>query len=116
MLLVKRNISYKLSGLLGVDFGGHDINVHSHLSNDDKNYNNIHPKMEPQATLQTLSYMISIQNILKEKKTVLRGLMWKHFTHLKIEENSEVSRDDFRFVHSKTNVDVTDELDLGKEN
>jgi len=53
--------------------------------------------------------------ILKEKKTVLRGLMWKHFTHLKIEENSEVSRDDFRFIHSKTNVDVTKELDLGKE-
>ncbi len=54
--------------------------------------------------------------ILKEKKTVLRGLMWKHFTHLKIEESSEVSRDDFRFVHSKTNVDVTKELDLGKDN
>ncbi len=54
--------------------------------------------------------------ILKEKKTVLRGLMWKHFTHLKIEENSEISRDNFRFVHSKTNVDVTDELGLGKEN
>ena len=47
---------------------------------------------------------------------MLRGLMWKHFTHLKIEENSEVTRDEFRFVHSKTNVDVTDELDLGKEN
>ena len=42
--------------------------------------------------------------------------MWKHFTHLKIEESSEVSRDDFRFIHSKTNVDVTKELDLGKEN
>ena len=64
----KRNISYRPSGLLGVNFGGYDINVHSHLSDGDKNYNNIYPKMEPQATLQTLSYMISIQNILKEKK------------------------------------------------
>jgi len=53
--------------------------------------------------------------ILNEKKTVLRGLMWKHFTHLKIEENSEIPRDDFRFFHKKTNVDVTDELGLGKD-
>ncbi len=53
--------------------------------------------------------------ILNEKKNVLRGLMWKHFTHLKIEVNSEIQRDDFRFIHSKTNKDVTEELELGKD-
>ena len=52
--------------------------------------------------------------ILNEKKTVLRGLMWKHFTKLKIEENTEISRDEFRFIHPKTNVDITEELELGK--
>ena len=53
--------------------------------------------------------------ILNEKKNVLRGLMWKHFTHLKIEVNSEIQRDEFRFIHSKTNIDVTEELELGKD-
>ncbi len=52
--------------------------------------------------------------IINEKKTVLRGLMWKHFTKLKIEENTEISRDEFRFIHPKTNVDITEELELGK--
>ena len=54
--------------------------------------------------------------ILNEKKTVLRGLMWKHFTKLKIEENTEITRDEFRFIHPKTNVDITEELELGGNN
>ena len=50
------------------NFGGQDINVNSHLMNNDINSLSSGVKLEPQATLQTLSYMISLQSILKDKK------------------------------------------------
>ena len=51
-----------------------------------------------------------------EKKHILRGLMWQNFVHLKIEENSELRRDDFRFLRTKDGTDVTQEMNLDKEN
>ncbi len=51
----------------------------------------------------------------KEKKSVLKGLMWKNFIHLKIIENSEMRLDEFRFLRSKDNVDITKEMGIEKE-
>ncbi len=51
----------------------------------------------------------------KEKKSVLKGLMWKNFIHLKIIENSELKLDEFRFLRSKDNVDITKEMGIEKE-
>ena len=50
-----------------------------------------------------------------EKKSILRGLMWQNFVHLKIEQNSDVARDDFRFMRTKDGKDVTKEMSLEKE-
>jgi len=50
-----------------------------------------------------------------EKKNILRGLMWQNFVHLKIEQNSDVARDDFRFMRTKDGKDVTKEMSLEKE-
>ncbi len=49
-----------------------------------------------------------------EKKHILRGLMWQNFVHLKIEENVELSQDEFRFFRTKDNADVTNEMNLEK--
>ena len=51
-----------------------------------------------------------------EKKHILRGLMWQNFVHLKIEENSELRRGEFRFFRTKDGTDVTQEMNLDKEN
>ena len=51
----------------------------------------------------------------KEKKSVLKGLMWKNFIHLKIIENPELKLDEFRFLRSKDNVDITNEMIIEKE-
>ncbi len=51
----------------------------------------------------------------KEKKSVLKGLMWKNFIHLKIIENPELKLDEFRFLRSKDNVDITNEMGIEKE-
>jgi len=51
-----------------------------------------------------------------EKKHILRGLMWQNFVHLKIEENSELRRGEFRFLRTKDDTDVTQEMNLDKEN
>jgi len=51
-----------------------------------------------------------------EKKHVLRGLMWQNFVHLKIEENVELPQDEFRFLRTKDGEDVTDEMNLEKDN
>ena len=50
-----------------------------------------------------------------EKKHILRGLMWQNFVHLRIEENIELARDEFRFLKTKDGVDVTHEMSLEKE-
>jgi len=50
-----------------------------------------------------------------EKKHILRGLMWQNFVHLKIEENIELSQDEFRFFRTKDNADVTNEMNLEKD-
>ena len=50
-----------------------------------------------------------------EKKNILRSLMWQNFVHLKIEQNSDVARDDFRFMRTKDGKDVTKEMSLEKE-
>ena len=51
-----------------------------------------------------------------EKKHVLRGLMWQNFVHLKIEENVELPQDEFRFLRTKDGEDVTEEMNLEKDN
>ena len=51
----------------------------------------------------------------KEKKSVLKGLMWKNFIHLKIIENADLRLDEFRFVRSKDDVDITKEMGLEKD-
>ena len=51
-----------------------------------------------------------------EKKHILRGLMWQNFIHLKIEENVELPQDEFRFLRTKDGEDVTDEMNLEKDN
>ncbi len=51
-----------------------------------------------------------------QKKKVLRGLMWQNFVHIKIEADQKVSRNDFRFIRSKDDVDITEELDVETHN
>jgi len=55
------------------------------------------------------------QYLRGEKKHILRGLMWQNFVHLKIEENIELSQDEFRFFRTKDNTDVTNEMNLEKD-
>ena len=51
-----------------------------------------------------------------EKKHILRGLMWQNFVHLKILENKDLRPDEFRFLRGKNDIDVTNEMNLDKEN
>jgi ribonuclease G len=51
----------------------------------------------------------------KEKKHVLKGLMWKNFIHLKIIENSDLRLDEFRFIRSSDGVDITKEMGIEKK-
>ena len=51
-----------------------------------------------------------------EKKHILRGLMWQNFIHLKIQENNDLRRDEFRFLRGRKDKDVTNEMNLDKEN
>ncbi len=62
--------------------------------------------------LKLLLHPDNADYLKSQKKKVLRGLMWQNFVHIKIQSNSEVSRDDFRFVRAKDNVDITEELDI----
>ena len=54
--------------------------------------------------------------MLGERKNILRGLMWQNFVHLKIERNADLARDEFRFIRTKNGKDVTNEMNLEKEN
>ena len=36
--------------------------------------------------------------------------------HLKIDENSDLKRDEFRFLRGRKDTDVTNEMDLDKQN
>ena len=51
-----------------------------------------------------------------EKRHVLRGLMWQNFVHLKIKSNPDVAQDEFSFIRTKDGVDVTQEMNLEKDN
>ena len=51
-----------------------------------------------------------------EKKHILRGLMWQNFVHLKIKENIELAQDEFRFFRTKDGEDVTNKMNLEKDN
>ena len=51
----------------------------------------------------------------KEKKSVLKGLMWKNFIHLKIIEDPDLRLDEFRFLRSKDDLDITKEMGIEKE-
>ena len=55
------------------------------------------------------------QYMIKEKKHVLKGLMWKNFIHLKIIENPDLRLDEFRFIRSSDGVDITKEMGIEKE-
>ena len=57
-----------------------------------------------------------IAEFLKNNKKALRGLMWQNFVHLKILENNDLRRDEFRFLRTKDGADVTQEMNLDKEN
>ena len=41
--------------------------------------------------------------------------MWKNFVHIKIEENDDIGRDEFRFIRTKTGKDITNEMTIDKE-
>ena len=51
-----------------------------------------------------------------EKRHVLRGLMWQNFVHLKIKSNPDVPQDEFSFIRTKDGVNVTQEMNLEKDN
>ena len=51
-----------------------------------------------------------------EKRHVLRGLMWQNFVHLKIKSNPDVPQDEFSFIRTKDGEDVTQEMNLEKDN
>ena len=51
-----------------------------------------------------------------EKKHILRGLMWQNFVHLKIKSNLDVAQDEFLFIRTKDGVNVTEEMNLDKDN
>ena len=50
-----------------------------------------------------------------DKKDLLRSLMWQNFVHIKIEQITDVARDEFRFIRTKNGEDVTQEMSLEKE-
>lgn len=57
-----------------------------------------------------------IEEYLKaQKRKVLRGLMWQNFVHIKIEGDSEIPRDEFKFITAMDGKDITGELDLEKD-
>ena len=47
-----------------------------------------------------------------EKKQVIRGLMWQNFIHLKVDENSEIALDEFKFLTRGDGKDITNEITL----
>ena len=47
-----------------------------------------------------------------EKKHIIRGLMWQNFIHLKIDENSEIALDEFKFLTRGNGKDITNEIHL----
>ena len=51
-----------------------------------------------------------------EKRHVLRGLMWQNFVHLKIKSNPDLPQDEFSFHRTKDGLDVTQEMNLEKDN
>ncbi len=51
-----------------------------------------------------------------EKRHVLRGLMWQNFVHLKIKSNPDIPQDEFSFIRTKDGLDVTQEMNLEKDN
>ncbi len=55
-------------------------------------------------------------DFIKDKK-ILRGLMWQNFVHISVTGLTEINRDEFRFIRTKDNQDITDHVGLGnKEN
>jgi len=54
--------------------------------------------------------------IKRNKKRVLRGLMWQNFVHISIEGSTDVQRDEFRFIRTKNGEDITDQVGLGNQN
>ena len=50
-----------------------------------------------------------------DRKDLLRSLMWQNFVHIKIEQITDVARDEFRFIRTKNGEDVTQEMSLEKE-
>mgnify|MGYP001415399661 CR=1 FL=1 len=50
--------------------------------------------------------------LIKNKKKVLRGLMWKNFVHISIESNVSIKRDQYRFFNVKDGKDVTNKVDI----
>ena len=50
-----------------------------------------------------------------KKKKVLRGLMWQNFVHISIDSSVDINRDEFRFLRTKDNQDITDHVELGNQ-
>lgn len=51
----------------------------------------------------------------KNKKKILRGLMWQNYVHIKIESDPSVARDEFRFFRTSDGAEITDQVGLGKK-
>ncbi|NOZ74353.1 MAG: Rne/Rng family ribonuclease [FCB group bacterium] len=55
------------------------------------------------------------QYLQKEKKKIMRGLMWQNFLHIHMEADSSVPRDGFRFIKGREKIDITEEVEVDKE-
>ncbi|MBC8215230.1 MAG: Rne/Rng family ribonuclease [Candidatus Marinimicrobia bacterium] len=65
--------------------------------------------------LKLLIHPENAEFIRKQKKKILRGLMWQNFVHIKIVSDSNIALDDFHFITVKDNKDITDKLYLDKQ-
>jgi len=65
--------------------------------------------------LKLLIHPENAEFIRKQKKKILRGLMWQNFVHIKIVSDSNMALDDFHFITVKDNKDITDKLYLDKQ-
>ena len=63
---------------------------------------------ERRLVLQVHPYMGSY--LQKEMKKILKKLQWKNLVLLKLEENSSLRLDEFRFISAKTGEDITDKF------
>ncbi|MFQ6614270.1 MAG: Rne/Rng family ribonuclease, partial [Fidelibacterota bacterium] len=55
------------------------------------------------------------QYLQSQKKQIMRGLMWHNFMRIRMEADSTVPRDGFRFIKGRDRIDITEEVDVEKD-